>query len=372
MKRYVSLICGVLLALLGTNAQNVVTFDFTTEESIKSYYPACSETAHDFERITVSPVVIESSFTNHQSGFWLITRQMKVYRSDAITVSIQEGCTIQSIKLIGGNLAYLRYNNKDIAGGGVKEFTLTDFTDNKSVKLSSRANSANISKIIVTYADASDMLSLFQNNDNLSLLNSYLGRKTTVTLADRKLSSAYWNTFCVPFDVDASLVKSVFGDSAEIREFSLVRNSTMLFAKTDHLEAGKAYLIKANVESPKFTDVTISKTVPIEQTIQGYSFIGTFGTYEMATDGTELFFYSEDKLYKPRESDKTIYGFRAFIRTRQAGAKICLVDQTAGIDKIESNLTKNNVVYSISGLRMNNENLPGGVYIKNGKKIVIR
>ena len=375
MKRYVSSICLLLFALLGINAQDVVTFDFTTEEAIKSYYPDYSGTSHDFKRITtVSPVVVESSFNSANSGFWVIKAggQMRVYKGDAITISVQEGCAIQSIKLIGGSLSYLQYNKKNLGEGNVKEYILTDFTDNKSVKLSSRASFAYISKIIVTYAGASDKLSLFQNNDNLSLLTSYLGKKATITLADRKLFSTYWNTFCVPFDVDASQVKSVFGTDAEIREFSSVRNSTLLFTKTDHLEAGKAYLIKADVESPKFMDVTISKTAPIEQTIQGYSFIGTFESYEMKTDGTELFFCSEDKLYKPMESDKVIYGFRAFVRTWQTGAKICFVDQTTKIGKIKSDLTKNNAVYSISGLGINNENLPRGLYIQSGKKFVIR
>ncbi|PTL32767.1 hypothetical protein C7120_10785 [Prevotella sp. oral taxon 376] len=376
MKRYVSLICGVLFACLGINAQHIVTFDFTTEESIKSYYPAYSETSRDFKKITTpSPVVIKSSFSDNKSGFYLINNnvgQMRVYKSDAITISVQEGNTIQSLKFIGGNLAYLQYNNKDIAGGGVKECTLTNFTNGESVKLSSRASSANISKIIVTYSDASNMLSLSQKNDNYSLLTSFLGKKTTVTLVDRKLSSTYWNTFCVPFDVDANLVKTVFGENTEIREFSSVQNSTLLFTKTDHLEAGKGYLIKADVNSPKFTDVTISTASPIDQTIQGCSFVGTFGTYEMATDGTELFFDSEDKLYKPIESDKIIYGFRAFVKTRQPGAKVHLVDQTTRIGKINSDVGDENAVYSISGVRMNNEKLPEGIYIRNGRKIIIR
>ena len=375
MKRSVSLICGVLFTLLGMNAQNVVTFDFTTESAIKSYYSDYSETSHDFKRITTaSPVVIESSFTNANSGFWLIKNvgQMRVYKGDAITISVQEGCTIQSIKFMGRYLAYLQYGNKDIAGGGVEECTLTDFTNGESVKLSSRASSANISKIIVTYADASDNLSLFQNADNESVLTGYLGKRATVTLSDRKLVSAYWNTFCLPFDVDANQVRSVFGENAEIREFSSVQNSTMFFTKTDHIEAGKAYLLRADAASPRFTDVVISKATPVEQTIQGYSVIGTFGNYEMKTDGTELFFYSEDKLCKPIESDKIIYGFRAFVRTVQAEAKVCLVGQTTGIEKIKLDPTINNAVYSISGLRMDNENLSRGIYIKNGKKIVIR
>ncbi len=376
MIRSLLLLCGVLFACLGINAQHVVTFDFTTEESIRSYYPAYSETSRDFKKITTaSPVVIKSSFFNaKKSGFYLINNvgQMRIFAKDTIMISVQEGNTIQSLKFIGGNLAYLQYNNIDIAGGGVRECILTDFTNGESVKLSSRAGFTYISKIIVTYNSTADMLSLSQKNDNYSLLTSFLGKKTTVTLVDRKLSPTYWNTFCVPFDVDANQVKSVFGDNAEVREFSSVQNSTLLFTKTDHLEAGKGYLIKADVNSPKFTDVTISTASPIDQTIQGCSFVGTFGTYEMATDGTELFFDSEDKLYKPIESDKIIYGFRAFVKTRQPGAKVHLVDQTTGIGKINSDVGDENAVYSISGVRMNNEKLPEGIYIRNGRKIIIR
>ena len=373
MKRYVSCILGFWFSILGISAQNIATFDFTIEGVVKKYYPGYSEDSRDFKKIRLSPVVIESSFVNANSGFWLIKNkgQMRIFKKDAITISVQEGYSIQSIRFIGGNLPYLQYNSKNFPEDSTKQCTLMNFADTKSVRLSSRGFFAYIYKIIVTYSGEPNTLLLSQNNDNQALLHTYLGKKVTATLVGRKLSSAYWNTFCVPFDVDVNQVKAVFGENVEIREFSSVRNSTLLFTKTTYLEAGRAYLIKVDVDNPTFADVIIKMASPIVQTIQGYSFIGTFGSYEMATDGTELFFYSEDKLYKPIVSDKIIYGFRAFIKTGQAEAKVAFVDQATKIDK-KAMGKEEDVVYSISGIKMNGGNLPSGIYIKNGKKFVVK
>lgn len=106
MKRYVSCILGFWFSILGISAQNIATFDFTIEGVVKKYYPGYSEDSRDFKKIRLSPVVIESSFVNTNSGFWLIKNkgQMRIFKKDAITISVQEGYSIQSIRLIGGKL----------------------------------------------------------------------------------------------------------------------------------------------------------------------------------------------------------------------------------------------------------------------------
>jgi hypothetical protein len=45
---------------------------------------------------------------------------------------------------------------------------------------------------------------------------------------------------------------------------------------------------------------------------------------------------------------------------------------TTNINVIKNDDAKNAPVYSTSGIRMNGKTLPAGVYVKNGKKFVVK
>ena len=47
-------------------------------------------------------------------------------------------------------------------------------------------------------------------------------------------------------------------------------------------------------------------------------------------------------------------------------------DGTTGIAEVESAVNDNDEVYTISGLRVDGSNLSKGVYIVNGKKVIIK
>ena len=53
--------------------------------------------------------------------------------------------------------------------------------------------------------------------------------------------------------------------------------------------------------------------------------------------------------------------------------EVLLMDATYnGIGEMKTAMHVDNAVYNLQGVRMNADSLPRGIYIKNGKKIVIR
>ena len=214
----------------------------------------------------------------------------------------------------------------------------------------------------------------------------------------RGLSSEYWNTFCVPFSLTKEQLQTVLDDEVEIVEFARVDGKTLYFEKTDKIEAGKPYLIKPanfdrvysedmepitfeNVDIVAATANTNSGSEAGTVTIGDYDFVGTYVRYSMANDGTELGMTTKNKLSKPSATPKNIMrGLRCFFRhntTNGAGAKVIIGGELTSIEEIDAPVRRVSGVYHISGQYVradwnNGSGLPRGLYIVDGKKMVVR
>ena len=214
---------------------------------------------------------------------------------------------------------------------------------------------------------------------NESISNAYVPTAATgvnVTLT-RTLSSSYYNTICLPFDVDLTDTGSpLYG--AEALEFNDVDGTTLKFSAVSTMTAGTPYLVKptANVVNPTFTGVDVKAVAP--QTVTpatGYSFVGTYTTKVLATDKTELFLGTDGKLAYPSDgSHATIKGLRAyFVVPAAAPAPMFSLDfgnGTTGIEAVKTVNNGDNIYYNLSGQRVAQ---PGkGLYIVNGKKVIVK
>ena len=65
---------------------------------------------------------------------------------------------------------------------------------------------------------------------------------TTVYLT-RTLSAGSWNSFCVPFAINETEIKTQFGDNARVSEFTEATSTTLNFSSCTNIEAGKPYLL---------------------------------------------------------------------------------------------------------------------------------
>lgn len=191
----------------------------------------------------------------------------------------------------------------------------------------------------------------------------------------RTLSTQWWNTFCVPFEITDI-------NGITVMEFARrTWGETMVYEPADKIEAGVPYLVKWDKENPTFTGVTLTQEAPKTITSQNgsYSFIGTYGPAELKSDRTERFLGSRDLLYWPDpaagEGYNRIKGMRAYFRVPAAatGAKVSF-DEATAIDSIVAGKDGETVIYNLNGQRMAGSltDLKKGIYIVNGKKTIIK
>ena len=193
----------------------------------------------------------------------------------------------------------------------------------------------------------------------------------------RTLSAQYWNTFAVPFDIEYDALENV-----EIAKFTgKVEGNTMIFEKEQTLiEAGVPYIVKWDIKDPTFESVTLKATKA--QTINSndgqYGFVAIYDPTALALNKTERYLAKDGNLYYPSSSDNKanlLKGLRAYYRVPAgAGAKIAFFGEATGITSPEVLTTPTQIkVYNPNGQYMGSSinNLPKGIYIVNGRKLII-
>ena len=192
-----------------------------------------------------------------------------------------------------------------------------------------------------------------------------------------------WYTICLPFNVAQKQLVEVFGgEKVELRTFDHMDGMVMYFKHVDDLDAGVPYLIKPNktLDSLLFENVKIDMATNPTKRIgnDGYFMQGTYQPTELNPDGTNLFLGDNNTFFRPSENDHGMKGTRVyFIIPRKAVGKVLSYDTETivdGIVDVEVNSQSNSQkVYNINGVYVgdNLRNLTPGVYIVDGKKVVV-
>lgn len=223
------------------------------------------------------------------------------------------------------------------------------------------------------------------DEEDINVIEDY--DNANVTLTRTFYHDNAWNTLCLPFDVDANKVATAFA-GAEIREIdpNKCTANTIQFVPATEIKAGVPYIIKWNEN--------VAEAKPFEKTFEGVTLVAepkpvkvnndiTFtGFYKMtaANDlggtsvaaigaGSKLFTVGEGKMK----------GFRAaFVLSSnvQASKYKVVIDGTAtGLEDLVIDSAKaNGRVYNLNGQYVGNSlnGLQPGLYIQNGKKIVVK
>lgn len=192
-----------------------------------------------------------------------------------------------------------------------------------------------------------------------------------------------WYTICLPFNVAKEQLVEVFGGKkVELRTFDHMDGMVMYFKHVDDLDAGVPYLIKPNktLDSLLFENVKIDMATNPTKRIgnDGYFMQGTYQPTELNPDGTNLFLGDNNTFFRPSENDHRMKGTRVyFIIPRKAVDQVLSYDTETivdGIVDVEVNSQSNSQkVYNINGVYVgdNLRNLTPGVYIVDGKKVVV-
>ena len=192
-----------------------------------------------------------------------------------------------------------------------------------------------------------------------------------------------WYTICLPFNVAQKQLVEVFGgENVELRTFDHMEGTVMCFKPVYDLAAGVPYLIKPNknLDNLLFENVKINMAAhpDLQVGADGYFMKGTYQATELNPDGTNLFLGDNNTFFRPSENDHRMKGTRVyFIIPRKAVGKVLSYDTETivdGIVDVEVNSQSNSQkVYNINGVYVgdNLQNLTPGVYIVDGKKVVV-
>ncbi len=231
-------------------------------------------------------------------------------------------------------------------------------------------------------------ITLANNSNNASVIEANNGKLVNVTLADRTLyKDGSWNTLCLPFSLTAAQVTNQLapGSLMTLQSSSFINGTLMLnFVSATSIEAGKPYIIKwtggSTLESPTFTGVTIANATANVNT-DNVDFIGIYSPLNItAADNTKLYLSNDNTLYYPNAA-MTIGAFRAYFQLKGITAAdlpqsaIILnfdAEGTTDLNSLTPALSQGEGVYTLDGRKLNAMPTQKGVYIVNGKKVVIK
>ena len=212
----------------------------------------------------------------------------------------------------------------------------------------------------------------------------------------RTMKAGMWNTICLPFDVTYDVAKAAFGDDVKIAELDGSSTSkTLSFNNVtkNGIKASVPYLIKPTIDAPadgfKFNGVDIKldkngKIAPDAVLTDGsLAFIGIYNSVDITENVKEVlydtyyaaFLGSNNIVHKAKTG--TTKGFRAYFaipNSVKASELRVVIDGTAtSIKNIDSEVVESNApVYNLQGQRVDGNNLTPGIYVKAGKKFVVK
>lgn len=314
----------------------------------------------------------------------------RLYQNSSTTISTKVG-KITKIEFIGSNNSLSNYSLKKLTSMTDNNYTCTDPNygvwegSAKEVEFKAIAQVRAI-QIIVTILIPKEYTMDETKTKNVIEDCAY----ANVTL-QRTLSKDYWNTFCVPFALDAEQVAQYFGEGTQLRTYEgNCNNNIVYFATVDNIEAGKPYIMKpgnAVVENPTFEGVSMVATGLDKngnpQAVGDASTVQMKGIYNqilLKTDQTELFLGDNDLFYYPIDDidARTIGGLRAYFIVPQGTdikkLRANLDGTPTSLDTIFDTEESNAPVYNLQGQCVGNSlrALKSGIYIQNGKKVVVK
>ena len=228
--------------------------------------------------------------------------------------------------------------------------------------------------------------------DNTGIVSTYDSQTVNVTLSGRTLyKDGNWNTICLPFDV---VIKESPLDGATAKTLSDATMTgthvTLTFgAPVSTLIAGVPYVIRwdraddyvndadHNIVNPVFTSVVITSTEgqTIEKAGGHVKFVGYYSSFDIDTPANDdIYYMTSDNELKHTGKPRTLKACRAYFQfseaARQASEFVLNFDgESTGISPTLS--LNGGKWYDLQGRRLTGKPTSKGVYINNGRRVVV-
>ena len=358
-----------------------VTFDFTDPEKYGYIKPASNKSTDlsngdklESNRVTITSVQggtnTKTRFFNSKNGI-----QLRIYTGAILTVNAPAGFAINRIDFTDDSSSPVK--NFTFSTGELNSKTWTGLAKNLTITVDK--NSVFLKNMTVNLVK---LVELDENSES-NTIEAKTGVNVTL---NRPMKIGQWNTFCVPFSIDATQITSQFGEGTQIAKFALSDKKFIYFETTGIIEAGKAYLVKptkeAATEGYTFSNVNITALKPTKETVDNgaIDFRGIYNPTDITVGLPTNTFAAGivGNVVKKAVNGSNMKGFRAFfIIPEGVGAQssyMLKIDGTAtSINSINgADVVVNAPVYNLQGQRVDGNNLTPGIYVKAGKKFVVK
>ena len=202
---------------------------------------------------------------------------------------------------------------------------------------------------------------------------------------------AGFNTVMLPFSLSANEIATVFGEGT-LYGFTGADAGSLNFATSETLQANTPYLFKANddkslsaVEIEARTFVAAS-AAQVATTGTDYNFVGTYTPYDKGAEANPIvagadYILGNDNNFHLTTVKNALKAFRAYIQANEATAEepeasparltIVLDGETTAIETIDGQpVNSNAAIFNLAGQQV--KNAQKGIYIQNGKKVVVK
>lgn len=364
-----------------------VTFDFTDPSNFG--YTDVKIVLNEGDKLTKDGFVLE----NVQAGKYttrLHEGYLKIYTSDdnhpakgKISLTAPAGCTINRIVFTDKSSSPV--SNLSFSIGEIDSNSKTWTGSAKALTMEVAQTQVFIQTMTIYFVKDTETITLDETANN----NIEAKSGVNVTLK-RTMKADMWNTICLPFDLDQTKITTAFGDGVKVAQLDGNSTGTTLsFKNVDAIKATIPYLIKpSEVKTSNeyvFENVNIdaANVSPyFDSTKSEFAFKGIYNMVDITTDVTEFgtgyyaaFLGSNNIVHKATTG--TTKGFRAYFaipNSVKASALRVVIDGTAtSIKNIDSEVVESNApVYNLQGQRVDGNNLTPGIYVKAGKKFVVK
>ncbi len=221
-------------------------------------------------------------------------------------------------------------------------------------------------------------------------------------LVKRTIKAGQWNTIVLPFTLKKLQAETAFGSDVQLAEFSgfevdygdddenvvplglVINLSTYTLTSRKHMTGGKPFFIKVSKDIESF----IVDNVDISSNVNDVSKSDEYGTQGILTGTLKKSIIPEDGLFISdgqfwySVGKTNVKAFRCWFqldavldKATDFASRISLnildENETTGIHTIVENSQLNDRVYDILGRRMAPSKLKKGLYIMDGKKVII-
>lgn len=389
---------GKKAAFKADNGANPQTVE-QSEANLKLYQQLVYNAGHEGSVLTPSADRMSASLTYTEDGSEVTDADLKAYwEGDAATQVTKNILYKYGKGWITLSKAYVRYSFDVEPGhtyfimGHVTKVGACGYSFKRRVRNDAEWETAMNGRTATIDEEATELPEALSVGDK-----GVTGVNVTLK---RKFDKGVWTSLVLPFSVSPYTLEQAFGEGTEVLHFDNVEGSKLNLVKHFHqmIVAGTPVLIKPAgtfgsdpaIENVVFHNVSYVPSTPIkEMTGGGWKVTGSYIPAHMPensyyvgykTDGTG------NKVYLSKNG-RNMNGTRAwFVRYDTAApAKLTsfaingVEDTATGIDSIlddtDNRNANNGVVYNLNGQVVSNNGLNGlasGIYIMNGKKIIVK